>query len=205
MDRREAAAGSGNHPFASEARIAGGIRLLEGIGPYELTPELGLRITDLQSRIDAEKGLLSNLEWTILPGWFSQRTGKSRKDMLEGSVASGDRVRFIYKYYEDPVKPAMIEFVTILNNLIGVETPLALPHRLKAPGSGGMAYGLAMRLEGKKSLFETKDYDLPFSGPEVLEYLMLTRWANEIVGNLDSFPSSTSSRLTGNSDIGISL
>ena len=83
---------------------------------------------------------------------------------------------------------AQIEVVTILTNLVGVEAPIAVRNAVKTGTDDSVVNATVMRFrEGMGSMFDIKDYDYAKAKPEVLEYLMLTRWANELVGNLDCY------------------
>jgi hypothetical protein len=77
---------------------------------------------------------------------------------------------------------ARTEFVTILANLFGIETPLCLRTEIRASdrlvGSGVTSILHENTTNAREFSYET-------ASRAVLEYLVRTRWLNELIGNLE--------------------
>ena len=77
---------------------------------------------------------------------------------------------------------ARTEFVTILANLFGIETPLCLRTDIRAgdrlAGSGVTSIFIENTSNAREFSYET-------APQAVLEYLVRTRWFNELIGNLE--------------------
>ena len=133
-------------------------------------------LEDLQQRLSSEP---------LLPTAFQLhgRSGYNPKLLLE-SRREGGTPRQLYLHKPmSRVDAGRTQFVTVLANLMGIATPLAVAHeyRLDPALTVGSVGTTQIFLEG----YETPDsLEVTDLESEPILYLLLTRWFNEVVGNL---------------------
>jgi hypothetical protein len=156
--------------------------LFEGIDPVTLSPVARRRVARLQARIDSRYRILAASSYRESAVQTAPEIGYHRKTVVDVSRAGRVEGRIVHKPMS-AVEAAKCEFVTILCNLLGMYTPLSVRHELRIEGrSPATSAGVSTRFLEEAQV--VPDYDFRRASPEVLRYAFLTRWLNELVGNL---------------------
>jgi hypothetical protein len=117
------------------------------------------------------------------PGPLPGAEGFNKKVLVD-AYSHGARVgRFLHKPMA-PVDAAKVEFLTTLANLTGIRTPKAVAHELPV----GFSVSCGVSIPFLDDYVPVPDFDLAQAAPQVLTYLCMTRWFNELVGNLHCWP-----------------
>ena len=158
------------------------MNFLEGVALEELPSVVSERIIHVQKQVLERQFELSTLSFKVSPHQLDESSGLNEKIVLDGFSQQIRICRYLHKPM--PLTDASkVQFVTILANLLGLETPIALVHRFaEVPASRVPSVGVSMRfLEG----FRTgSEFDLKASNSSVIQYVLLSRWFNELIGNL---------------------
>jgi hypothetical protein len=156
--------------------------LFRGLNARDLAAGPRGRLDRLQSRINQRYASLSIYTYAEADAQPESTTGFNPKILVEATCEGRFCGRFLHKPMSS-VDAAKVEFVTILTNLLGLYTPLSIKHHIRVAGNPGYTQnGISTRFLENAQV--SPDYDFRKASPEVLRYILLSRWINELVGNL---------------------
>jgi hypothetical protein len=140
------------------------------------------RLARVHGAIAKHQAELDGLEFIVSPVAVDEASGFNRKVLLDGFSRCNKTCQYLHKPMPLP-DAAKIQFVTVLTNLLGLETPIALCRDLHPtdscfPVSTGTCQPF---LQGYRT---DPSYDFTRAAPRVLQYIFLSRWINELIGNL---------------------
>ena len=168
---------------AERPKIA--INLLTDIEMNRLSPEVHQHLLDVQSLLNRSTAKVLNYTFTPAAKQMGPKQGISDKLLLDGRAGPTlQGGRFLFKTAESHADARRNEFVTVLANLLGVETPLVLVHHLGLLSEDASPVA-GVCTELLSDVTEQRGYDLSKASPEVIDYILKTRWFNDVVGNLD--------------------
>lgn len=169
------------------SRPSEAVDLLALVDERQLSESMREHLASLQQRINEGANERRMLQYAVSKNQLPKESGYSDKLVLDARSGTKLAGRFLYKPMVEETA-AKAEFVSILANLVGVPTPLVLTHELDHERTTTTSRrGVSVRLidDVLPAHPSQLEYDHALASPKVLEALLLTRWLNEVVGNLD--------------------
>jgi hypothetical protein len=174
---------SGHHP-AVASNLGDIPNLLEDISLGSLNPALTKHLTEVQKRLNRAASDLKCLTFSNHRRMHNKR-GISRKWILDGRVGTrAQSQRFLHKSCDDIKEARRHEFATLLANVLGLKSPVLLTHQQAGLGPAGEP-SLGTSTPLLDEVKEMPHYEFSKASPDVLLYVLKSRWVNDVMGNLD--------------------
>lgn len=143
------------------------------------------RMPRVKRELAVERQRLDRLRLEVNAKGIDPRKGYTDKLMMFGRDSAG-RIRSHYLFKKlSHVDAKKEESLTVLANLVGMRTPLALQHTYQEPGAR-YTHAEGVILRWKPGLRQAGvNYDFAKASHQVGEYLLRSRWFNEVIWNQD--------------------
>lgn len=168
----------------TRARIPdGGIDLLAQLNAQALPAAVRQRLERVQDDYSEQLADTRRLRFSVDPRGVDPTKGYTAKRVYNAHDEGRFSGRYLFKVLT-PEIARKVEFLTALERLAGLDVPLATYHVMEnADPLSPPEHGVMIRWN--KGVDMAFDFDASKAPPDVLETLMVSRWFNEVVGNLD--------------------
>jgi nicotinic acid mononucleotide adenylyltransferase len=164
-------------------RPAKAVDLLEGADEEHLPDDVREHMASVQERLHAAHTELAGAQLSVSAKGIDPRKGHTQKLIVLRKRAGKIAGQYLFKRLS-AVDAKKVESMTLLANLLGVPTPVAIPHTLTEKGSRYTASeGVLVPWVG--GLETSLGHDFAKMDPKVNEALIVSRWFNEVIGNQD--------------------
>ena len=157
--------------------------LTDAAARADLSEETRRVVAQVQQMVDVTRSRLASEHLSPSSRQLDDQSGFNPKLVLEAPGADDGSVRYFLHKPMAVVDAARTQFVTVLANLLGIRTPVAVVHEYRidrALGIGSVGTGQIF-LQGYTT---PAKLDFLKLHPEAVLYLFMSRWFNDVVGNL---------------------